>query len=131
MITEYPTSRGPKACFRRNAPGAWSDIFIHPEDDPRAGGGFENPERAILTGYLHDRRLIPQTKCSGLEATDLARRSVQPSNLSLLGLVRHMVGVEQSDCVIVCADPTPALLHASRRGPYRCHTCDRRVANSG
>jgi hypothetical protein len=39
--------------------------------------------------------LTLEMKCSGLDATDLARRSVPPSNLSLLGLVRHMAGVEQ------------------------------------
>ena len=37
-----------------------------------------------------------ELKCAGLDAADLARRSVPPSNLSLLGLVRHMAGVEQA-----------------------------------
>lgn len=32
---------------------------------------------------------------SRLEPTDLARRSVEPSSLSLLGLVRHMAEVER------------------------------------
>jgi hypothetical protein len=31
-----------------------------------------------------------------LDAADLARRSVAPSNLSLLGLVRHMAKVERT-----------------------------------
>lgn len=36
-------------------------------------------------------------KCSGcLDAADLARRSVEPSTMSLLGLVRHMAEVERS-----------------------------------
>jgi uncharacterized damage-inducible protein DinB len=35
-------------------------------------------------------------KCSGLDANDMARRSVPPSTMSLLGLVRHMAEVERS-----------------------------------
>ena len=35
-------------------------------------------------------------KCADLDAADLARRSVPPSSLSLLGLVRHMADVERS-----------------------------------
>ncbi|QPP10600.1 DinB family protein [Streptomyces bathyalis] len=70
-------------------------MFVHPDDDPRSQDGYED-ERASLTGYLHDQRLTLQMKCSGLDAAALGRRSVEPSNLSLLGLVRHMAGVEQS-----------------------------------
>jgi len=73
----------------------WWDMFVHPDDDPRTDGGFQG-ERATLVGYLRDQRLTLELKCSGLDAADLARRSVGPSNLSLLGLVRHMAGVEQS-----------------------------------
>src|SRR5262245_18511139 len=36
-----------------------------------------------------------ELKCSGLDAAGLARRSLPPSNLSLLGLARHMARVEQ------------------------------------
>lgn len=34
-------------------------------------------------------------ECEGLDAEQLARRSVPPSDLSLLGLVRHMADVER------------------------------------
>jgi hypothetical protein len=73
----------------------WSDMFVEPDADPRADGGFQG-ERATLVGFLRDQRLTLELKCSGLGAADLARRSVPPSNLSLLGLVRHMAGVEQT-----------------------------------
>jgi hypothetical protein len=73
----------------------WWDMFVHPDDDPRSEGGFQG-ERATLVGYLRDQRMTLEMKCSGLDAADLARRSVEPSNLSLLGLVRHMAGVEQN-----------------------------------
>ena len=74
---------------------AWSNMFVHPDDDPRSEGGFKG-ERAILVGYLRDQRLTLELKCSGLDATALARRSVPPSNLSLLGLIRHMAEVERN-----------------------------------
>ena len=72
----------------------WSDMFVHPDDDPRTDGGFKG-ERATLVGFLRDQRLTLELKCAGLDAADLARRSVEPSNLSLLGLVRHMAEVER------------------------------------
>ncbi len=73
----------------------WWDMFVHPDDDPRTDGGFKG-ERATLTGFLRDQRLTLELNCSGLDAAALARRSVEPSNLSLLGLVRHMAEVERN-----------------------------------
>jgi uncharacterized damage-inducible protein DinB len=73
----------------------WSDMFVHPHDDPREEGEDLPGERAILVRYLRDQRLTLEMKCSGLDADAMARRSVGPSNLSLLGLVRHLAGVEQ------------------------------------
>ena len=72
----------------------WWDMFVHPDEDPRADGGFENTERSMLLGFLNDRRLTLEMKCKGLNAQDLARRAVAPSDLSLLGLIRHLAGVE-------------------------------------
>ncbi|MFD9518050.1 DinB family protein [Streptomyces sp. NPDC059979] len=69
-------------------------MFVHPDEDTRTDGGFEG-ELAVLAGYLRDQRLTLELKCAGLDAEALARRSVEPSNLSLLGLVRHLAGVEQ------------------------------------
>ena len=73
----------------------WSDMFVHPDDDPREAGQDPDGERAVLVRYLRDQRLTLEMKCSGLDAAAMARRSVEPSNLSLLGLVRHLAGVEQ------------------------------------
>jgi Protein of unknown function (DUF664) len=72
----------------------WRNYFVPPDADPRADGGFEG-ERATLVGYLRDRRLTLELKCSGLDAAAMARRSVEPSDLSLLGLIRHLTDVEQ------------------------------------
>ncbi|GAA3104346.1 hypothetical protein GCM10020254_57720 [Streptomyces goshikiensis] len=72
----------------------WANMFVRPEQDTRTDGGFRG-ERATLVGYLRDQRLTLELKCAGLDAEALARRSVEPSDLSLLGLVRHLAGVEQ------------------------------------
>jgi len=72
----------------------WQNMFVSPEDDPRSDDGLGD-ERTTLTGYLRAYRLTLELKCSGLDAAGLARRSVPPSNLSLLGLVRHLTDVER------------------------------------
>ncbi|CCH79740.1 Mini-circle uncharacterized 19.1 kDa protein [Nostocoides japonicum T1-X7] len=72
---------------------AWSNMFVTPQDDPRSGGHFAD-ERALLTGYLRDHRLTLELKCAGLSPEQLALRSVPPSTMSLLGLVRHLANVE-------------------------------------
>lgn len=71
-------------------------MFLAPEEDPRENGPTLGDERATLVEYLRCQRLTLEVKCSGLDAEALARRSVEPSSLSLLGLVRHMAEVERS-----------------------------------
>jgi uncharacterized damage-inducible protein DinB len=68
---------------------------MDPESDPREGGTSLGDERATLLEYLRAQRLTLQLKCQGLDANELARRSVEPSTLSLLGLLRHMAEVER------------------------------------
>ncbi|HEY5987993.1 MAG TPA: DinB family protein [Streptosporangiaceae bacterium] len=53
-------------------------------------------ERTMLEGWLDWHRATLLWKCAGLPGEQLARRAVPPSNLSLLGLVRHMAEVERS-----------------------------------
>ncbi|MCW2641218.1 MAG: hypothetical protein JWP76_3524 [Dactylosporangium sp.] len=72
-----------------------ADMFIDLEDDPRENGPSLGDERTTLAEYLRCQRLTLELKCSGLDAADLARRSVEPSTMSLLGLVRHMAEVER------------------------------------
>jgi hypothetical protein len=73
----------------------WWDMFVSPEEDPREEGDSPEGERDTLIRYLRDRRLTLEMKCAGLDAGAMAARSVPPSNLSLLGLVRHLAGVER------------------------------------
>ncbi|CAM04975.1 uncharacterized protein DUF664 [Saccharopolyspora erythraea NRRL 2338] len=58
---------------------------------PSTGG-----EREMLRAYLDFHRATLAMKCDGLSDDDLRRRSMPPSALSLLGLVRHMAEVERA-----------------------------------
>ena len=78
------------------SPSRRADLFVDPKNDPREGGTALGDERATLVEYLRCQRETLKLKCSGLDAADLARRSVEPSTLSLLGLVRHMADVERT-----------------------------------
>lgn len=51
-------------------------------------------ERSILLGWLAFYRNALEAKCDGLWDKQLADRSVLPSSLSLLGLVRHLTEME-------------------------------------
>ena len=73
-----------------------ADTFLDPGSDPREGGPRLGDERATLTEFLRGQRLTLQVKCDGLDAAQLARRAVEPSTMSLLGLVRHMAEVERA-----------------------------------
>jgi uncharacterized damage-inducible protein DinB len=53
------------------------------------------PERAAAEALLDYLRETLLWKCAGLSAEQLKQRSVPPSSMSLLGLVRHMAEVER------------------------------------
>ena len=72
------------------------DMFIGPDQDPRTEPPGQGSELATLTGFLNYYRQTLELKCSGLDAAALATRSVEPSKMSLLGLVRHMSDVERN-----------------------------------
>jgi uncharacterized damage-inducible protein DinB len=64
--------------------------------DPRIDPPSVGSERDTLAGFLGWLRETLPLKCAGLDAEQLARRSVEPSGLSLLGLVRHLADVERA-----------------------------------
>jgi hypothetical protein len=74
----------------------YPDMWVDPEDDPRDTGHQPVGEKEVLLDYLRHYRLTLEMKCEGLDAEQMARRSVPPSTLSLLGLVRHLAKVEHS-----------------------------------
>ena len=61
----------------------------------RPGGSLTAPESQMLRGMLDFHRATLLYKCAGLTGEQLARASVAGSNLSLLGLVRHLSKVER------------------------------------
>jgi uncharacterized damage-inducible protein DinB len=61
----------------------------------RPSAALAADERTTLDGYLAYYRGSLLHKCAGLSGEQLAERAVPPSNLSLLGLLRHMAKVER------------------------------------
>ncbi|MET7452888.1 DinB family protein [Streptomyces sp. NPDC005574] len=53
-------------------------------------------ERTMLEGWLDYHRATLAWKCEGLTDAQLRTASVEPSALSLMGLVRHMAEVERN-----------------------------------
>ncbi|CAM3308606.1 Mini-circle protein [Stackebrandtia soli] len=75
----------------------YPDMWVDPEDDPRESDAVSlGDERATIMEYMRTQRLTLELKCSELDAAGMAKRSVEPSTMSLLGIVRHMADVEHS-----------------------------------
>jgi uncharacterized damage-inducible protein DinB len=75
---------------------AYPDMWVDPADDPRETEAAPRGEKDVVLGYLRAYRLTLEMKLQDLDAEQLARRSVPPSSMSLLGLLRHLAGVEHS-----------------------------------
>ncbi|MCU1633719.1 MAG: hypothetical protein JWM61_2371, partial [Micrococcaceae bacterium] len=68
----------------------YPDMWADPDRDPRNSEGVSpDGELPTLQQYLADYRLTIEMKCEALTPEQWARRSVSPSTMSLLGLVRH------------------------------------------
>ncbi len=101
----------------KSVPTRWTkstvyrDMWIDPDDDPRETEveAAEVDERGILLDYLRHYRLTMEMKCAGLDAEQLARRSVPPSTMSLLGLVRHMAEEERHLRRVMAGEDAPKL----------------------
>ncbi|MFZ4176932.1 DinB family protein [Streptomyces sp. HNS054] len=64
--------------------------------DSRVGPPLFGGERETLRACLDHHRATLAMKCEGLTDEELRKRSMPPSTLSLLGLVRHMAEVERA-----------------------------------
>ena len=62
----------------------------------RAEPGLQAGEREMLTGWLDYHRATLAWKCQDLTDDQLRLRSVPPSGLTLLGLLRHMAENERA-----------------------------------
>ncbi|MHB2024281.1 MAG: DinB family protein [Mycobacteriales bacterium] len=80
---------------RWTASTAYPDMWVDPAEDPREEGGEMLGERTTLAEFLRVYRLTLAMKCADLDPVQLASRSVSPSSMSLLGLLRHMAEVER------------------------------------
>ena len=94
--------------------GMWMDTAL----DSRVTAWTEpEGERATLLEYLRRYRLTMEMKCADLDAAQLASRSVPPSTMSLLGLIRHMADVERHWFRRVMARSGAPPLYWSQEGP--------------
>ncbi|MFJ5739750.1 DinB family protein [Streptomyces microflavus] len=65
-------------------------------DDHRVGPPSFGSERETLRAFLDYHRATLAMKCEGLTDEQLREKSMEPSALSLLALVRHMAEVERA-----------------------------------
>ncbi|MGW2052690.1 DinB family protein [Streptomyces sp. NPDC001840] len=109
----------------------YPDMWADPDDDPRnRDGASPDGELATLLDFLADYRLTLRMKCEGLDAEQLARRSVPPSTMSLLGLVRHLVEVERDwRNWISDGDPLPKL-YGERDADFNGAIADQAVVDA-
>ncbi|MFE5485636.1 DinB family protein [Streptomyces sp. NPDC056527] len=70
-------------------------------------------EREMLEGWLDYHRHTLAVKCEGLTEPQLRTASAPPSDLSLLGLVRHMSEVERGWFRRVLADERPGRIYGT------------------
>jgi uncharacterized damage-inducible protein DinB len=70
---------------------SWTAPAVTRIDEPTTGA-----ERPMLEGWLDWQRQTLLIKATGLTAEQLKLASTPPSNLTLLGLIRHMTDVERS-----------------------------------
>lgn len=68
--------------------------LVPDRQDNRTDGPMTGGERAVLDHWLDLYRDTVLLKIAGLDAAQLCRRSVPPSTMSLLGVVRHLTEVE-------------------------------------
>jgi hypothetical protein len=92
------------------------------ENGPRLGG-----ERVTLVESLRRQRLTLELKCSDLDAEAMARRAVEPSTMSLLGLVRHLADGERATFRVLMARQDVPRLFGSGDGDFDGAVADPRV----
>jgi hypothetical protein len=71
-----------------------SGLMAPDPDIPRSDPDLQTDELTVLGQYLDFHRATLEMKSAGLSESDLKRRAVPTSNLTLLGLVRHLTDVE-------------------------------------
>jgi hypothetical protein len=90
----------------------WTAPEITRVEEPYVGD-----ELTMLNGWLDYHRQTLLWKCQGLTSEQLKTASVEPSNLTLLGLVRHMAEVERAWFRLRFAGEEIPLLYCSDESP--------------
>jgi len=91
-------------------------------EPPEAGD-----ERSTLEGFLDYQRATLAWKCEGLSEPQLKAAAVPPSNLTLLGLVRHLAEMERATFRVMMAGQDVPRLFGSGDGDFDGAVPDPRV----
>lgn len=83
----------------------------------RAAEPVDGDEREVLTGWLAFHRDALAAKCAGLADERLALAAAPPSDLSLLGLVRHLTEMERVYLVWALGGGTLELVYCTDQEP--------------
>lgn len=117
-------------------PERWSqateypDMWLDPADDPRdSDSNSPDGELPTLLDYLTHYRQTLLLKCGGLTPEQLARRSVPPSTMSLLGLVRHLAKAERDWRGWIQSDDPPSRLYGARDADFDGAVADQAVVD--
>jgi len=100
------------------------------DDDPREHRPRLGDERVTLVEALRGERLTLELKCADIDAEAMARRAVEPSTMSLLGLVRHLAEMERATFRVLMAGQDAPRLYCSdtdRDGDFNGAVADPRV----
>lgn len=109
----------------------YPDMWVDPADDPRdSDQASPDGELPTLNDYLTSYRLTLRMKCDGLDAEQLARRSVPPSTMSLLGLVRHLAEVERDWRNWISAGEPAPKIYGARDADFDGAVADQAVVDA-
>ncbi|MCU1634044.1 MAG: DinB superfamily protein [Micrococcaceae bacterium] len=109
----------------------YPDMWADPDRDPRNSEGVSpDGELPTLKQYLTDYRLTILMKCEALTPDQLARRSVPPSTMSLLGLIRHLAEVERDWRNWLSTDAPLPTLYGRRDADFDGATADEAVVDA-
>ena len=73
----------------------WGGDYLYRTCAYLVDGPATGDDRPMLEGYLNWQPVTLLNICAGLTGEQLARRLLPSSNLSLLGLIRHLAKVER------------------------------------
>jgi uncharacterized damage-inducible protein DinB len=109
----------------------YPDMWVDPDKDPRNTAGVSpDGELGTLRDYLKDYRLTLLMKCEGLNPEQLAHRSVPPSTMSLLGLLRHLAEAERGWRGWILPDGPSPRLYGGRDADFDEAVADQAVVEA-